>query len=189
MRFSQFSFSIRRSLMNQRLTPKYITPALVERVVDMVLSTFMFSPQMDGIILRQMCHIVVLVPSVEDARGERYLDWPNYPIIPVAIFEKSVGNQSEWSRDYKSIAQCKAQQLWRGQNTDGNTDSVVHLLFSDDTPFWGGVRRHEIVVACSGVQSYFDQMISGMIADGIKAFARHAYEGSDDKKEGRTFLS
>lgn len=170
------------------VTPKFMTPEMVGQVVDMVLNATILNERMKHVFKRQACHVVVLGPAVEDAREAEYPDWPNYPIMPAVIFERSVGKE-DWPRNYENIAQCKAQQLWRGQNTEGNTDSVPHLLFPDDTPFWGGVARHGIVVACSGVQPYFDQMVSGMIADGIKAFGRDAFENSDDKRRDRDFLS
>lgn len=170
--------------MSNILTPKFLPKEMVRTVVDMVLDGFMFDKRMDSILSRKMCHIVVLVPSVTDVHEAGH-----HPITPFPIFEKSVGNPDEWPRKFDDIARCKAQQLWRGQNTDGNTDSVPHLLFSDDTPFWGGVRRHGIVVACSGVQPYFDQMISGMIADALKAFGRFRFEASDDNAKNRDFLA
>tara|TARA_B100000745_G_scaffold70949_3_gene42502 strand:- start:13868 stop:14326 length:459 start_codon:yes stop_codon:yes gene_type:complete len=151
----------------------------------MVLGGFMFNGKMDMVLNRKMCHIVVVVPAGEEARNS---DWPDYSVTPNCIFEASVGNKSDWPHEFDEIARSKARQLWRGQNTDGNTDSMAHLLFPGDTPYWGGVKRHGIVVACSGVQPYFDQMISGMIADAIKAFARFHFENSADKKEERSFL-
>lgn len=175
--------------MGDRLTPKYLTREMVARVVDIVLRGLVFSEGMDKILDGRMCHVVVLVPSVEDAREAGYPNWPNYPVTPFPIYERFVGDKQQWAYDFENIARCKAQQLWRGQNTDGNTDAMPHLLFPDDTPFWGGVKRHGIVVACSGFQPYFDQMLSGMIADAIKAFARFAFENSDDKKKGRSFLA
>ncbi|AVA26517.1 hypothetical protein NXC24_PC02091 (plasmid) [Rhizobium sp. NXC24] len=49
-----------------------------------------------------------------------------------------------------------------------------------------GVKRHGII-ACSCVQAHFDLMISGMVADAIKAFARHHFENSDDFQGGTPF--
>lgn len=171
------------------LTPRYLTQAVAEEATDVVLGAVMFGDsQMRDRFSRIMCHVVVLVPSVEDVREAGYPDWPDYPIKPAVIYERSVEDAEPWPYPFDEIARCKAQQLWRGQNTDGNTDSMPHLLFPDDTPYWGGVKRHGFVVACSGVQPYFDQMISGMIADMIKALARHEWEISDDKSEGHSFI-
>ena len=66
---------------------------------------------------------------------------------------------------------------------------MPHLLFLGDTPYWGGVKREGIVVACSGVQPHFDRMIAGMVADGLIAMAYELWMTSEDKQEGASFLS
>ena len=83
---------------------------------------------------------------------------------------------------------CKAVQLWTGCN-DGRAGVVPHLLFPGYTPYWGGVKRDGIVVACSGVQPWFDRMISGIVADTIIALAHDAYENDEERKSGVDFLS
>jgi hypothetical protein len=176
--------------MSKQLTPKYLTREIAKEAVETVIDAMMNgNPPMRDRLKQRMCHIVVIVPSVEDVRAEDYPEWLNYQVTPNVLYEKSVGDKGSWPDEFDNIARGKALQLWRGQNFDGNTDSVAHLLFPDDTLYWGGVYRHGVVVTCSGVQPYFDQMISGMVADMIKALARHAFEESDDKKEGRSFLA
>ncbi len=156
------------------LTPKYLTRDLASEVVDMVLQGTLFSAH-NRYFRHQLCHIVVLVPALEQEPSERAA-FPSPPPRPFPLYELSVGNRAKWPRPYDKIARNKAEQLWYDRNADGQTDSVAHLLYSGDTAFWGGVKRHSIVVACSGVQPWFDQMISGMIADGLKAFGRNALE-------------
>jgi hypothetical protein len=136
-------------------------------------------------IKRQTFHVVILVPKMLVGVG----NYPDYPILPHLLAEQSWGDKKEWSYDYAEIAQCKALQLWHGRN-DGGTDIKPHLLFSNDTPFWGGVKRDGIVVACSGVQPYFDRMIAGMTADVCIAYAYHAWMLSKDKADDELcFLS
>ena len=55
---------------------------------------------------------------------------------------------------------------------------MPHLLFTGETPYWGGVKRRGIVVTCSGVQPWFDKMVSGMIADAMVALAYDAWMNS-----------
>lgn len=176
--------------MSGRLTPKFLTNEVAEAAVNMVLGGILFNSMLDQVAKKdRVGHIVILVPSVADVRAEGYPDWPNYPIQPFLLYEKSIGDKDKWTGKYDEIARCKAQQLWRGQNTDGNTDNMPHLLFPDDTPYWGGVKRHGLVVAFSGDKSYLDQMISGMVADALKAIARFEWESSSDKTEKLSFLS
>jgi len=172
--------------MGRLLTPKYVTERTALLATEMALNAVTPHNTVGRMFKGKDCHVVVLVPSTEDVREEDYPLWPNYPVQPYCIHQHSVGDKSEWKAPFDEIARCKALQLWRGQNEDGNTDSMPHLLFPDDTPFWGGVKRHGIVVACSGFQPYFDQLVSGIVADGIKALARHDFETSGDK--GKPFL-
>jgi len=139
------------------LTPKFLTKEVAQFAVEQALLVIR---SMAGILNRQMCHIIVLVPSRDDS-GE----YPNYPIEPYVLYEYSLGDDmTAWNKNYVDIAQCKALQLWQDRNDD-RTDCMPHLLFPGDTPFWGGVKRHGIVVACSGFQPHFDKMVAGMVAD------------------------
>lgn len=164
-------------MAEKMLTPAFLTKEVAERSVHHVLSVIQ---SLDGVLSRMMCHIVVLVPSMKDDRERDFPDWPNYLIEPCALYEYSFGDPVNWPHKFDDIARCKALQLWHGRNDD-RTDCMPHLLFPDDTPYWGGVKRHGIVVTCSGFQPYFDKMFSGMIADMCIGFA---YYGWAAFKEG-----
>jgi len=141
-----------------------------------------------NLLKRHHCHIVALVPAMEDARKANYPSWPNYPTQAYPLYQKSVGNKSKWEYPYDEIAMCKALQLWTDRNDD-RTAPIPHLLFPGDTPFWGGVKRRGFVVTCSGVQPWFDKMISGFTSDGIVALAHDAFINDKEVQEGVNFLS
>ena len=122
-----------------------------------------------------------------DERAEDYPSYPNLPLKPHVFYEHSFGKE-EWTHKFDDIARCKALQLWHERNDD-RTDCRPLLLFPGDTPFWGGVKRHGIVVACSGVQPWFDKMISGMVADMIDAYAYNEWMESEDRKNAVDFLT
>ena len=170
------------------VTPKFLTPRVAEEVISSVLSAAMGRESLICRYLkRKMCHIVVLVPAMEDARATNYPFYPNYPLQPVVLYEHSV-DEANWPHEFDGIARCKALQLWHDRNDD-RTDVMPHLLFPGDTPYWGGVKRHGLVVTCSGVQPHFDKMISGMIADGLIAVAYELWKISEDMKKGVSFLT
>jgi len=169
--------------MNAPLTPKYLTEDLAKLAVETALLTaFSEDNSISTLMKRRQCHVVVLVPAMHDARPENYPEWPDYPLFAFPIYQCSF-DKEKWEKPYDSIARCKALQLW-GDRNDDRTDIIPHLLFPGDVPFWGGVKRHEIVVACSGVQPYFDKMISGITADIIAALAYDAYVKDEDRNEG-----
>lgn len=176
--------------MNELLTPKFLTREVAAKVVTHVLNCTLLSKEVAPLLKRRHGHLIVLVPSmkIEDVVESDHSDRSGHSIDPHVLYEQSVGDENEWDLPFHKIAHSKALQLWQGRNSDGQTDSNAHLLFSKDTPFWGGVKRHGIVVAFSGVQPWFDQMISGMTADMLKAYGREAFERSADKLTGLPFL-
>ncbi len=141
-----------------------------------------------------MCHIVVLAPSIQRDTGyppvrfDPYISHPKNQPLPYLLYEHSLGDKSKWPLKFDQIAESKALQLWHNQNNDG-TDIQPHLLFPGDTAFWGGVKRDGIVVACSGFQPWFDKMVSGMIADTIKALCYDAWMTSKIKEGNAPFLT
>lgn len=168
---------------SELLLPKFLTKEIVRSAAYMAITSMkeLLFTSMELKFEIEMCCIVVLVPAMKEA------DWPNYLIQPYPIeycYQKNnIGVAAPELAQYQSIAQCKALQLWHGRN-DGGTDIQPHLLFSNDTPFWGGVRRNGIVVACSsGTKPHFDRMIAGMTADICVALAYDEWVKSPDKAD------
>lgn len=164
--------------MKLLLTPKFLTREIAEEAVGIALQTAITSSIKDRV-KGMDCHVVVIVPSMEDDRSENYPKWPNYPIIPFPLYQRSVGQKKDWPRPYDEIAMCKGLQLWTKRN-DGRTSPIPHLLFPGDTPFWGGVDRNGFIVACSGFRSWFDTMVSGISSDIMVALAHEAYVKDPD---------
>lgn len=175
-------------MANKMIIPKFLTQELAKQAVEAVLAAVMKPSPVGELLKRQACHIVILVPSMKDDRESGYPDWPNYPVVPQCLYEHSVGDKKEWTGEYDNIAKCKALQLWHNRNDD-RTDIVPHLLFPGDAPYYGGVRRHGIVVTCSGIQPWFDKMIAGMICEMLVGLAYNAWMTSDDKKNGVDWLT
>ena len=164
--------------------PKFLTEDIAKRAVDTVIAAVFENRQVFNfdVLSKRMGHLVVFVPARVVGTAV------DGTMVPYMLHERSIRPEL-WTTDYAGIARSKVRQLWFDQNIDGATDSMPHLLFPGDTPFWGGVKRHGIAAAFSGVQSHFDQMISGMTVDMIKALARDAWEKSPDKAERKIVLS
>lgn len=168
------------------ITPKYLTKNVAQLAVAIALNAVVGkeSPLKSFLKRLHFC-IVVLVPAMQPD-GES--DWPDHPIEPHEIYAHAFGNREDWEHPYDNIARGKALQLCSRRNDD-RAGNIPHLLFPGDTPHWGGVRREGIVVTCSGVQPWFDRLISGMVADAIVALAHDAYERDEERKSGADFLS
>lgn len=179
-----------------KLMPKFLTQEMARKAIEHVWAVIVCGGTYHAFIpKRRACHIVVIAPEMEVPNDGEPETYPNYPLKPVILHEQSFGvvdpdsndydqadPEMRWTANYADIARCKAFKLWNNQN-DGRTDILPHLMYSGDSPFWGGVKREGIVVACSGVEPWFDRMISGIVADMLIAGSYHAWMSSKDKKE------
>ena len=80
------------------------------------------------------------------------------------------GDQAKWKLDYEAMALSKAEKSVRTGKSSVNIEA--HYLREGDTPYWGSVVLDDIVVACSGVESHYDEMFSMWIASTIKALCK-----------------
>lgn len=151
-------------------TPKFLTENIARQAVETALVATRHGALLQQL-KRQAFHVVILVPSGREN-----------PLAPRTLYEHSL-NGPAWTADYQNIARSKADQLWFGRQ-DGGTDMLPHLLFDGDCVYSGGVKREGIVVACSGVQPYFDRLIAGMVADTCIALAYCEWEKHRNGKGG-----
>ena len=146
---------------------KFLTHQLADQVarqtVMHVLSNFPVS--------RQEGHIVVLAPQLLKDEIKRFP--ANYTLTPTVLYQNSFGERDNWEHRYDEIAQCKSLQLWQRRNTPSNMTSQAYMLFDDDTPYWGGHSEGLLTVAFSGVQPFFDQMISKMVVAQLIALSEY----------------
>jgi len=79
----------------------------------------------------------------------------------------------EGNNKYANIAEAKAYLSWRtGLPSRVVQQQAPHLYVAGMTKWGGSVVRDGLVVAFSGVQAVFDEMISGWMADAIIALCR-----------------
>jgi hypothetical protein len=164
------------------VTPKFLTAEMADTAIKEALGVArrLFN-------IEDFC-VVVVVPSMKDGTATDFQDWLEYKLEPYVLCVHSEGEVKNWKHPYDDIAKCKALQLWQGRATEeGGTPS--HLFFSNDTPWWGGVKRQGIVVAGSGSTCSVDQMVAGIVAGILIALARQAMEKSADIVGKEDFLT
>lgn len=83
------------------------------------------------------------------------------------------GDKEAWESDYMRIALSKAEKSAR--TGKGSAELAPHYLLDGDTVFSGSVVLDDIVVACSGVEPYYDEMFSMWIAAAMKALAKKRF--------------
>lgn len=117
---------------------------------------------------RQELHIVIMNPQLKP--WETSFD-------DAVLYETSLGTPESWSTPFDQLARKKAQQAWR-ESTSNIQLQTLHpaSLREDDVLFYGSFVYGNIVVACSGVEQWYDMLISGWIALAIEQLTMHEYQ-------------
>ncbi len=130
--------------------------------------------------IRKHMHIVILDPAITHTPGITQLKLP-------ILYEYSIGKEA-WTQDYASFAEAKATLAWRTDRSSREVKTSPHLFLENDFPHSGAVNLDGIVVAVSGFEGYYDEMIAGMTALAIKGFANHAFT-LYEKRADRPYLT
>lgn len=117
---------------------------------------------------RKHIHIVVMDPRLKP--WEANFD-------DAILYQESIGSSDNWANPYDKIARNKAEQAWRsGQANILNQTAHPSSLREDDQPFYGSFVYGNVVVACSGVEQWFDMLISGWVALAFEQLMVHEYQ-------------
>ena len=106
--------------------------------------------------LREDMHIVVMNPTIKP--------WES-TFEDAILVEFSLTDKGNWKNPFDTFALSKAKQAWR----DGR-DNVKKQLLSPatlkdgDVAFYGSFEYEGVIVAASGVEGWFDQLVSGWLA-------------------------
>lgn len=118
---------------------------------------------------RRQLHIVIVNPLVLPVNMDSYT-WGETAIL----LEHSIGTEAEWERDFRAIARSKARLSWLHQMPSQLIQQRAPYLASEsDTTYFGSAVRDGLVVAASGVQPHYDQMVSEWVLEALRAVAIH----------------
>ena len=92
-------------------------------------------------------------------------------------YEEQIVDGEKWDYQYGKIAKYKAFQAWReGCHNIVTVTQAPANLRPGDTFYYGSFNHMGVVVAFSGVEPYFDMLISAWIATAIQALSQHEVE-------------
>lgn len=113
---------------------------------------------------RRELHMVIMDPRLKPWEAS---------FEDAVLYEESIRN-SEWEKPFDEFARNKAKQAWREQQANIVSQSLhPSTLRDDDLPFYGSFVYGNIVVACSGVEQWFDMLVSGWIALAFEQLTIH----------------
>jgi hypothetical protein len=139
-----------------------------ESIAELALD--MASPMIDGLIEFEVISRGELCVIVALGDGNGLFD---------VLRTKRVGVPEEWEEDYEAIATGKIKMMAE-TGLNSRVAVLLHpaLTSQGDVIWWGGVTRDNIIVACSGVQPYFDEAISQTVLSLILAIIEDKVESS-----------
>lgn len=129
---------------------------------------------------RQTIHIVVMDPTKHP--------WDS-TFKDAIVYEHTVGERKDWQRDYQAIARGKAKQAWQqGQPNILSRMLGAATLEAGDTVYWGSFVWYGVVVAASGIQPWFDMLVSSWIALTMQQVAQDEIHKFQAKEPDTDFL-
>ncbi|GLT13828.1 hypothetical protein [Vibrio algivorus] len=119
---------------------------------------------------RKELHIVVMNPELKP--------WES-SFEDAILYEKSLGEPESWTIPFNQLARQKAKQAWRDSVANINTQTQHPASIREgDILFYGSFVYGNIVVACSGVEQWYDMLISGWIAVAIEQITMSEYQNN-----------
>lgn len=116
---------------------------------------------------RKELHIVIMDPRLKP--------WES-SFEDAILYETSIKN-SEWPAPFDELARKKAFQAWRDSSANINHQTLHPTsLRDDDVLFYGSFVYGNVVVACSGVEQWFDMLISSWIALAFEQLTVHSLQ-------------
>ena len=114
---------------------------------------------------RQVLHIVIMDPRIKPWEAD---------FNDAILYQESIGETTTWEHPFDEFARNKAEQAWR--NTQPNiVAQTMHpsSIKEGDLPFYGTFVYGNIVVATSGVEQWFDMLVSGWVALAFEQLCIH----------------
>lgn len=157
---------------------RLLTAEVAQKAVEFLLPAI--KQLMDSSVFkRDDLHIVIAKPLFPDNRDE--VDWHESGIL----YEYSMGDREKWEYQFQAIARAKCYMSWRtGMSTQMLQVRAPHLLQKCDTVFYGSAVSDGLVVACSGVQPFYDQMISHWVLEACRALCIQGRETFGEGDQG-----
>ncbi|MCH7529921.1 hypothetical protein IIB50_02275 [Patescibacteria group bacterium] len=142
-----------------------LTADVAKQAVEMV-EPIIYTAMGCKLFKRDHLHIVVMDPAAMPINRNRVT------FKSAILYEVSLGNTENWEHDYAKIARSKAQiSWWTKLPTHIVQETMPYILTGVDTKHYGSVVLDGIVVAASGVQPWYDECVSHMVAAACRAFS------------------
>lgn len=116
---------------------------------------------------RKELHIVIMDPRLKPWESD---------FESAILHQESIKTMGSWEHPFDDFARNKAEQAWRESQPNVLLQTRhPSSLRAGDVPFYGSFVYGNVVVACSGVEQWFDMLISGWIAVAFEQLMVHEH--------------
>lgn len=128
---------------------------------------------------RKALHIVIMDPRVKPWESK---------FEDAILHQASFGQPDSWTIPFDKLALKKAEQAWRN-NSHNINQQFLHpsSLKDDDILYYGTFVYGNIIVGCSGVEQWFDMLVSGWIAVAFEQLTIHEYQTTKTENPTQTY--
>jgi hypothetical protein len=113
-------------------------------------------------------HVVIMDPTLKP--------WES-SFEDAVLLEHSFTERSGWENPYDELARAKAEQAWRlGRSNRELFQNAPALLRDGDVAFYGSFEYEGVIVAASGVEAWYDVLVSGWIATAVQQLAQAEFQ-------------
>lgn len=113
-------------------------------------------------------HIVVMDPRVKPWEAD---------FEDAILYQESIGTPAEWKAPFDQFARKKAKLAWRNSVSDISFQQMhPSALDDDDMLFYGSFVHGNTVVAASGVEPWYDMLVSGWVALAFEQLCINDYQ-------------
>ena len=93
------------------------------------------------------------------------------------LLEKSLTDKASWQLPFDEFARAKARQAWRDSSDNARKHLLAPATIADgEIVHYGSFEYHGVIVAASGVEPWFDVLVSGWVALSIQQLAQDYYQ-------------
>ena len=122
-----------------------VTKKMAKKAIKLVCDSFVADGMESGLFNRKHLHVIV---SLADG---------------TKICTHSIGKKKKWENAYNSVAKVKFGDTVRTQMPSRRVQSESPHMASGEYPYYGSWIDNGLIVAASGVQAYWDEVICKMI--------------------------
>lgn len=150
-----------------------LTEGICDQVATLVVAPLIKILSDNGSIKRAYGHLIILNPLIPYEPKYHGPEEENFDEL--VLYRRDFGDRTRWEHQYDKVARSKAYTTWKTGLPSIQVQTQYPYLYQEGMTKHGGsaIAPGGLVDGFSGVEGYFDEMLSEIYLSGIRGFCRH----------------